>query len=283
MATNEQNRKEPAIRVRRQGSTPPKHPETSAPKSIRISRTPVRPVRIEFPADGAEVEGATVSLNGTATPRHTMVLEAPQIQPLTCKTEPDGSWSMPEVALPQGSHTLTVVDANHPHRTATVELVITGLRPIKAVSPLQGETVESHRIEVTGKASPGRLVCLRSGRTTLTERADGRGSFRFAEVELPRWGEQHLKLYYAEDPGQGAAELVVNWPGLDLPSLVDPVTRAHLRPGADVVRCSACYTYCYRSTWSRLDRCPRCTNSVAFWQRTDSKFHTPRARLVTNG
>jgi hypothetical protein len=148
------------------------------------------------------------------------------------------------------------------------------------VAPLQGETLEAQRLEIIGKASPRLLVCLRVDQTTLTERADDRGSFRFKDVELTNWGEQRLHLYYGEDPGQGAADLVVHWPGLDLPSIVDPVTRARLEPGADVVRCGSCHTYCYRLTWSRFGRCPRCGVDTQIVERSDPSFHTPRAHMT---
>ena len=117
------------------------------------------------------------------------------------------------------------------------------------------------------------------GRKTLTERAGESGSFRFTDVELPAWGDQKLMLYYAEAPSQGNVDISVRWPGLDLPALVDPVTRSPLKPGADIVRCSNCYTYCYRSTWVRVGKCPRCDVSGDYWTRTAPIFHTPRANL----
>jgi len=231
--------------------------------------------------DGAKLQFATVSLSGTANPGDTLRLEGEGLDPATCRVKPDGSWTMRDVRLSPENKSLTVVNVGHPARTATVNVVVSDLQPITVVAPLQGETLEARFMEVTGKSSPERLVCLRFETTTTTERSDSRGSFRFRDVELDRWGEQHLVLFYAEDPTQGAAELVVNWPGLDLPSLVDPVTRARLEPGADVVRCSACYTYCYRVTWKRFRSCPRCTAGTRFWERPDSRFHVPRSHLRT--
>ena len=220
-----------------------------------------------------------MALRGTAHPGDRLRLEGDGIEPATCKVNSDGSWEMDEFRLPSGAHMLKVVSLDHDGQNATLSIAVSALRPIAVVSPLQGETLEEKRIEVTGKASPDKLVCLRFGHTTLTERADSRGSFRFKDVELTTWGEQRPMLHYAEDPGQGAIELVVYWPGLDLPSLVDPLTRSRLRPGADVVRCSGCYTYCYRATWNRLNRCPRCDLPERFWERPDPKFHTPRVEL----
>ena len=221
-----------------------------------------------------------VALRGVANPGNTLRLEG-AAEPATCQVRTDGSWAMPEVRLTPGTHTLTVADVDHPARSGRVEFTVAAVRPISIISPGAGETLEARRIEVTGKASPGRLVCLRLGRGTRTERADDRGSFRFKDLELTRWGEQRLEFYYAEDPTQGSTRVVVQWPGLDLPSIVDPVTRSHLEPGADIVQCAACYTYCYRATWRRLTSCPRCGEESGFWDRPSPRFHTPRAVLRT--
>ena len=226
------------------------------------------------------MEGRTVKLSGRANPGDTLRLEGVGVKGVSCKAASDGVWSMPEVELAPGEHILTVVDVAHPHRAAEVSFTISALRPIVVNSPLDGETLEAKIFEVTGKASQGRLVCFRLGQKTSTVRCDGHGSFRFKEVELTSWGSQRLLFYYAEDPRQGATELALHWPGLDLPSLVDPVTRARLEPGADVVRCDTCYTYCYRATWNRLRTCPRCIESGSFWERSNPQFHTPRIDLA---
>ena len=114
----------------------------------------------------------------------------------------------------------------------------------------------------------------------MTERANNHGSFRFSDVKLPEWGDQRLMFYYAEAPAQGNTDITVRWPGLDLPSIVDPVTRSHLEPGADIVRCINCYTYCYRATWVQVGRCPRCDVSNKYWNRASTDFHTPRINLT---
>jgi hypothetical protein len=246
---------------------------------VRVSRQAIRPIRVEHPGEGAEIEGATVGLRGTASPGHDLRVEADGLSPVACKVRPDGSWFMPALRLPPGPQTLTLTDLVQPDQSATVQLVITPLRPVRVIAPLGGETLEARHVEVIGKASPGLLVCLRLDGATITERANAHGSFRFKDVELTNWGEQRIRLYYAEDPGQGATELVLHWPGLDLPSIVDPVTRARLEPGADVVRCADCHTYCYRLTWSRFGRCPRCGVGTRHLGRTDPSFHTPRAHL----
>ena len=268
------------IRISRPG-TAPRRTSGGPGQAIRVSHKPVRPVAIHYPVDGATVEATSVSMTGSANPGDTLRLEGPDLTSVTCKVSRDGSWAMPEVVLSSGSHALSVVDTDHPSKSARVQFLVSALRPISIVAPLQGETLEARLLELTGKASPQRLVCLRLGRTTLTERADGRGSFRFRDVELTKWGTQRISLYYAEDPSQGASELILHWPGLDLPSQVDPVTRAHLEPGADVVRCVNCYTYCYRATWNQLRRCPRCADSTEYWQRSATKFHTPRRELAS--
>ncbi len=249
-------------------------------RSVRVSQLAQRPIRIDHPREGAEIEGTSVSLRGAASPGHSLRMEVDGLAPVSCKVKPDGSWSMAAVRLPTGAQTLTLTDLGHPDQSASLQVVITPLRAITVVAPLAGETLEARRLEVIGKAAPGHLVCLRLDRTALTERADARGSFRFRDVELANWGEQRMALYYAEDPGQGAAELAVRWPGLDLPSIVDPVTRARLEPGADVVRCAECHTYCYRLTWNRFGRCPRCGDSTLYLERSDPSFHTPRAHMA---
>ena len=249
-------------------------------RSVRVSQLAHRPIRIDQPREGAEIEGTSVSLRGAASPGHSLRMEADGLAPVGCKVRPDGSWSMPAVRLPSGPQTLTLTDLSLPNHSASLQIVIRPLRAITVVAPLAGETLEARHLEVIGKASPGHLVCLRVDRTTLTERADPRGSFRFRDVELTEWGEQRIALYYAEDPGQGAADLAVRWPGLDLPSIVDPVTRARLEPGADVVRCAECHTYCYRLTWNRFGRCPRCGESTQYLERSDPSFHTPRAHMA---
>ena len=93
------------------------------------------------------------------------------------------------------------------------------------------------------------------------------------------WGAQRLVIFYAENPGEGSAEITLDWPGLDLPSVVDPVTRAPLKPGSDVVRCASCYTYCYRATWQRMGTCPRCAKGTEFWDRRDAVFKVPRVQI----
>jgi hypothetical protein len=185
---------------------------------------------------------------------------------------------MPDLVLPAGSQTLTIVDTDHAAQRSQLTIVVAALREITIVAPLQGETLEARKLEIIGKASPQLLVCLRLDGTTVTERADERGSFRFTGIELSTWGEQQMKLYYAEDPSNGPADLRVNWPGLDLPSIVDPITRARLEPGGDIVRCAKCHSYCYRLTWSRMEGCPRCSET-AYLQRSNPSFHTPRAEL----
>ena len=279
MAEGQHNSKSGRIRVKRTATTQSHDGRGDAHNAVRISQRGVRRTRIHHPEDGSEIEGASVSLHGAANPGDTLRVEVGETNQVTCQVKPDGLWAMPELSLPPGTHDVRVANVSHPAQSATVRLHISALRPISVVAPLAGETLEAKLVEVTGKACPERLICLRLGRTTLTERADTRGSFRFRDVELTRWGEQRLTLFYAEDPGHGTADLVLHWPGLDLPSLVDPVTRAQLEPGADVVRCSSCYTYCYRATWNRLRRCPRCTGSTDFWERTAATFHTPRGNL----
>ena len=278
MAIDRPHKKSTSIRVNRSNPRLRQREDGNSRQGIRVSRKIVRPIRIGYPMGGAEIEAATVSLRGTANPGDTLQLEGTGV---TCKVNADGSWAMPGVHLRSGDQELAVVDVEHPSQTATVSVFVSPLPAISIIAPLQGETLEARFIEVTGKASPQRLVCLRLGRTVRTERAGARGSFRFADVELTDWGQQRLALYYAEDPSHGAPELVVHWPGLDLPSLVDPVTRAQLEPGADVVRCSGCYTYCYRATWDRLRKCPRCAEPTGPWARSAPRFHTPRKDLTT--
>ena len=279
MAEDRSNSKSGKIRVRRTVAAQSQDGRRDTHHAVRISQRGVRRTRIHQPEGGSEIEGANVSLKGAANPGDTLRVEVGETVPVTCQVKPDGLWAMPELALPPGTHEVNVVNVSHPSQSASVRLHIFALRPISVVAPLPGETLEAKLVEVTGKACPERLVCLRLGRSTLTERADSRGSFRFRDVELTRWGDQRLSLFYAEDPGQGAVDLELHWPGLDLPSLVDPVTRAQLEPGADVVRRTGCYTYCYRATWNRLRRCPRCAESTDFWERTAASFHTPRGDL----
>lgn len=250
-----------------------------ASNAIRVSKRAVRPLVVEFPIDGAEIEGRSVTVRGYANPGDTLVLETGSSEPISCLVGPDGAWSMPDLVLPAGSQTLTVVDRDHAAQRCELSFVVTALRQITIVAPLQGETLEARKLEIIGKASPRLLVCLRIDGTTVTERANERGSFRFRGIELSSSGEQRMKLYYAEDPSNGSADLLVQWPGLDLPSIVDPITRARLEPGADIVRCAKCNSYCYRLTWSRMGRCPRCTET-GYVQRSDPSFHTPRAELA---
>ena len=186
---------------------------------------------------------------------------------------------MPAVVLSPGRHAVKVEDISDRNRSVEVSFEVLGLAPITVISPLDGETLEARLFEVTGKASPEHLVSLRVGTHMLTEHSDSRGSFRFVNVELDHRGSHRLLFFYARDPSHGAKEIVLHWPGLDLPSLVDPVTRARLEPGADVIRCDSCFTYCYRATWNRLGHCPRCVQSTSLWERLDSRFHTPRADL----
>ncbi len=268
------------VRIRRTGSKPrPQHARDGSNGPIRVSRTRVRDVRISHPADRAEIHGRMVSVSGNGNPWDTLIMEIDGRDPQFCKVGSDGTWRMPESSLPSGDYTARVASADRSGGVAEVRFKVTALEPIAVISPLQGETMEAKAMELTGKASPDRLVALGYGGTTVSQRADGNGSFRFTEVLLKRWGTQRLKLYYAEDPTFEPLELVIKWPGLDLPSLVDPVTRAQLVPGADVVRCANCYTYCYRVTWTRLRRCPRCSETSDYWERSNSSFHTPRVQL----
>jgi len=246
--------------------------------AIRVSKQAVRPLVVEFPVDGTAVEGRSVVVRGYANPGDTLVLETASTGAVSCSVGADGTWSMPDLVLPTGSQTLTVADTDHSAQRYELTIVVSALRTITIVAPLQGETLEARKLEIIGKASPRLLVCLRLNGTTVTERADERGSFRFRGIEMSTWGEQRMKLYYAEDPSNGSADLLVHWPGLDLPSIVDPITRARLEPGADIVRCTKCHSYCYRLTWSRMERCPRCTETE-YIQRSNTSFHTPRAEL----
>ncbi len=266
-------------RVTRRGDKSNRPEVRHAPGSIRVSRKPVRSVRITSPVDGSAVERFATAVRGAANPGDTLKLKCSRIESVKCRVKSDGSWAMPDIDLAPGAHEITVENLDHPGTAAMVRIFVSEIPAISVISPMAGETVEAKHIEVTGKASPGRLVCLRLGRKTLTERAGESGSFRFTDVELPAWGDQKLMLYYAEAPSQGNVDISVRWPGLDLPALVDPVTRSPLKPGADIVRCSNCYTYCYRSTWVRVGKCPRCDVSGDYWTRTAPIFHTPRANL----
>ena len=268
------------FRITRRGQKSRRPDVSTRSGAIRVARKSLRPVRIATPGDGAVIHGFATVIKGSANPGDTLKLECSGIEPIKCRVKNDGSWAIPDVRLPTGSQELTVVDENNPELSATIRILVSEVTPIYVTSPLTGETLEAKHIEVTGKAARGRLVCLRLGRKTMTERANNHGSFRFSDVELPEWGDQRLMFYYAEAPAQGNTDITVRWPGLDLPSIVDPVTRSHLEPGADIVRCINCYTYCYRATWVQVGRCPRCDVSNKYWNRASTDFHTPRINLT---
>ncbi len=267
------------FRITRRGDMSSRPAVAHASDAIRVSRKTVRPLRIISPPDGAAVDGFAATIKGSGNPGDTLKLSCSSIKSVKCRVKNDGSWTMSDIAFAQGPQEVTIENLDHPGNGATIRLFVSQISAITVASPLPGETVEAKFIEVTGKASPGRLLCLRLGRKTQTERASESGSFRFSDVELPAWGDQQLMLYYAEVPSEGNTDIELHWPGLDLPSLVDPVTRSHLKPGADIVRCSNCYTYCYRATWVRVGKCPRCDTSKDYWTRTVPIFHTPRANL----
>jgi hypothetical protein len=249
------------------------------PNAIKVVRKSVREIRIRYPENGKLVDGWGLVVRGVGNAGDNLKLDGDGLDPLYCKVSVKGQWAMPAVWLPSGEHLLTVSNVANPYKSSSTNVVISPTLPISVISPRNGETVEAKHLEVTGKACPSRLVCIRLGRKTIAQRTDARGSFRFTDVELPTRGEQRLRFYYAENPDEGAAALVVYWPGLDFPSLVDPVTRAHLKPGADVVRCSDCYTHAYRATWTHMGHCPRCLKATQFWERPNAKFHAPRPDL----
>ena len=265
--------------MRRPGSPAEGAIRPSTDRRVQITRRRVEQLRIDFPAEGSSVDGLSIALKGSASPGDRLRLEGLESEDALCTAGPDGGWTMPAVVLSPGRHAVKVEDVSDRNRSVEVSFEVLGLAPITVISPLDGETLEARLFEITGKASPEHLVSLRVGNRTLTEHSDSRGSFRFVNVELGHWGSHRLLFFYAKDPSQGAKEIVLRWPGLDLPSLVDPVTRARLEPGADVVRCGSCLTYCYRATWNRLGHCPRCVESTSLWERSNSLFHTPRADL----
>ena len=265
--------------MRRPGSPTEGSIRPSTDRKVQITRRRVQQLRIDYPEHGSSVDGLSVALRGSASPGDRLRLEGPHSEKPICVVGADGSWTMPEVVLSPGHHAFVVTDVSHPSRSVEVGFEVLGLTTITVISPLDGETLEARFFEITGKASPRHLISLRMGSRTLTEHSDDRGSFRFTRVEVEQWGSHRLLFFYAKDPSQGAKTIVLRWPGLDLPSLVDPVTRARLEPGADVVRCDSCFTYCYRATWNRLGHCPRCVQSTSLWERLDSRFHTPRADL----
>ncbi len=117
---------------------------------IRVSRKRVRPVRINSPTEGANLQLATAYLSGTANPGDTLRLDFGGSEPVTCLVKPDGSWDMRDVWLPPGNRSLTVVNKNHPTRTATVNVVVSDLQQIAVIAPLQGETMEARFVEITG-------------------------------------------------------------------------------------------------------------------------------------
>ncbi len=251
-----------------------------ADRRVRVTRSMVEQVRIRYPLDGVTIEVRNLSVSGTGNPGHSILLQMSGLPDQTAEVGPDHAWVMSEVKVASGDHSLSVTDTTIDQQSPAVSFTVKSLRPITIVSPLDGETMEAKSIEVTGKASPGRLISLRlPGLKTAVERAGDRGSFRFSEVEFTGWGPQRLSLFYAEDPGEGATEITLDWPGLDLPSVVDPVTREPLKPGSDVVRCTSCYTYCYRATWQRMGSCPRCTNRSEYWDRRDAMFKVPRVQI----
>ena len=247
--------------------------------AVHVSRGIVRPVRINYPEDGSELDGCDLVMRGSGNPGDSLRLEEPGGQQVLCKVRLNGLWTMPPVRLNSGPSEMTVNNLSHPDKSARTCISVCQLPPITVASPLNGETVETRHPEVTGKAAPSRLICLRSGRSTLTQHTDIRGSFRFNDVELPNKGEQSLTLYYAENPAEGATQLTVHWPGIDFPYLVDPVTRARLEPGADIVRCTSCFTFSYKATWVRMGRCPRCMVDTDFWERPSPRFHILRPDL----
>ena len=267
------------VRVRRPGSLTEGSIRPSTGRRVHITRGRVEQLRIDYPERSSSVDGLSIALKGSASPGDRLRLQGSHSEDAICTVGPDGSWTMPEVVLSPGHHTFNVVDVNRPNRSIEVVFEVVGLTPITVISPGDGEMLEARFFEITGKASPHHLISLRMGNRTLTESSDNRGSFRFKDVELDNWGNHHLLFFYAKDPNQGAKEIVLHWPGLELSLLVDPVTRARLEPGADVVRCDSCYTYCYRATWNRLRQCPRCMESRRLWERSDPRFHTPRADL----
>ena len=265
--------------MRRPGSPTEGSIRPSTDRRVQITRRRVELLRVDYPEHGSSVDGLSIALKGSANPGDRLRLEGSCSGDATCTAGPDGNWTMPAVVLSPGHHAIKVVDANDRNRSVEVDFEVLGLTPITVISPLDGETLEARFFEITGKASPEHLVSLRVGNHTLTEHSDSRGSFRFVNVELGHWGSHRLFFFYARDPSHGAKAIVLRWPGLDLRALVDPVTRARLEPGADVVRCDSCFTYCYRATWNRLGHCPRCVQSTSLWERLDSRFHTPRADL----
>jgi hypothetical protein len=272
------------IRIQRSRGTPIRPNRGTAERRVRVTRSLVEQVRIRFPKDGSSIEGRSVVVAGTGNPGHKILLQMPGLPDQTAEVGADHAWTMSEVKLPSGEHSLAVTDTTAEQVSREARFTVESLRPIAVVSPLEGETMEAKKIELTGKASPGKLVSLRlPGLKTAVERAGDRGTFRFTDVEFVNWGAQRLSLFYAEDPGEGATEITLDWPGLDLPSVVDPVTREPLKPGSDVVRCTACYTYCYRATWQRMRTCPRCTNATEFWDRRDAAFKVPRVQIGQQG
>ncbi len=104
-----------------------------------VTPTPYRPPIIENPADGSQLPGDALSVDGTAEPGTTVRVEEGDSPLGEASVDENGNWVLvPEELLPAGDHTIVAVDVNTGDVSEPVTFTL-----LEAMLPVTGQAGEA--------------------------------------------------------------------------------------------------------------------------------------------